>query len=442
MKYIFVTVLLSFFFTGFSQVRKRWSLEACMRYAVENSPKKKRQELENRIYKQDYIEAIGALLPSLNGGTNVYFNFGRSVDNETNTYTNLNTFSNGYSLYSSLTLFDGLSNVAKIKIQKINRLQGKQQLQEQEDLIAYDTMEAFLNVLYYKEMVAFAEGQLEESRANLKQASRMNELGIKSFPDVVEMEAKEAADLYELTKQQNLLKIGIILLKDKMFYPIEEELEIDGVLPEVLIAKSPEAATGIFERSRNFLPKALAAEFSVQSQRMSYLSAKGRFFPSIKAEGGYSTSFSHYMDGSTYPSFAEQFRDRRGYYVGFSLSIPLFNGFSSFTQLKKARFQLLKAESERDEVLRTLYSEIEQAVADMNGETDAYYQAKKQTAAMSVAYRVNQRKYAEGLVSVLDLHMSSNNLFKAKAEELNAKLKYYLKQRLVDYYRGETFIKE
>jgi len=420
---------------------KRWVLDDCIRYAVENSPKVNKQKAQNTIYQQDYMNAIGRLIPSLNASTNAYFNFGRGVDSETNTYTNINSFSNSYSVYSNLTIFDGFSNIYRIKMQKANKLAGKQQLEQEREMVAYDTMEAFFNVLYYKRMVQLAQEQAEESANNMKQAKRMEELGMKAKPDVAEMAAKEAADIYNLTRQKNLLTICIILLKEKMNFPVDEELDITDKHSGELIVKSGETVPAIYETAKTINPKALSAESAMKVQEMNWRSAIAGFSPVISMEAGLSTGFVRYLDGSDYAPFSEQLRNKRGTYVGFTLSVPLFNGFSKSTTYKRSKAQVVIAKNEFQETLRALYSEIEQAVADMNGQADAYLQAVKQREAMETAHEANQRKYEEGLISPLELHTSANRVVEAKAEELNAELQYRLKACLVRYYKGESFVK-
>lgn len=441
MKYIIFIIAFIIGFTANAQ-EKKWTLEECMRYAIENSPKKNKQDAQNSIYHQNFLEAVGKLIPSLSANTNASFNFGRGLDSETNTYTDINSFSNNYSLYSSLVLFDGFSNINKMKMQKVNKLMGKQQLQQTKDVIAYETMEAFINVAYYMDMVKLAEQQLEESTANVKQIKRMEELGMKGAADVAELVAKEAADNYNLTRQKNLLVIGIIVLKEKMNFPIEDDIKISNIVSDELITKTQETAVSIFENAKSVNPKAIAAESAFQAQQLAYKSAKGSFSPTLSVEAGISTNFSRYMDGSEYSSFKDQIRDKRGHYIGFSLSIPIFSGFSRSAQVKRSKAQTVIARNERDETLRTLYSEVEQAVADMNGLADEFYQAKKQTDAMTVAHNVNQRKFTEGLINAIELHTSSNRLLQAKVDELNARLKYEIKHRLVDYYKGTPFITE
>ncbi|WP_352422045.1 TolC family protein [Proteiniphilum sp.] len=419
---------------------RQWTLDDCIRYAVENSPKINKQNAQNAIYQQDYMSAIGRLLPSLSVNTNAYFNFGRGIDYDTNTYIDINSFSNAYSLYSSLTLFDGLSNIYRVRMQKASKLAGKQQLEQEREMVAYDTMESFFNVLYYKRMVQLAEEQAEESANNMKQAKRMEELGMKAKPDVAEMAAKEAADIYNLTRQKNLLTIGIILLKERMNFPIEDELDITDEQSDVLIVKSGETVSAIYETARVINPRALSAESALKVQQMNKRVAMGGFSPVISMEAGISSGFARYLNGSDYEPFWDQLKNKRGSYVGFTLSVPLFTGFSKTTNYKRSKAQVIIAESEFQETLRTLYSEIEQSVADMNGQADAYRQAVKQREAMETAHEANQRKYEEGLISPLELHTSANRVVEAKAEEMNAELQYRLKARLVRYYNGESFV--
>lgn len=423
---------------GFTQDRL-WNLEECIRYAIENSPKVNKQKAQNDIYHQDYLSAIGRLIPSLNANSSAYFNYGRRVDSETNTYTNINSFSNSYSVYSNLTLFDGFSNIFKVRIQKVNKLAGKHELEQARELIAYETMEAFLNLLYYERMVELAEEQVVESRNNLKQVRRMEELGMKAETEVAEMAAKEAADTYNLTKQKNLSAIGLILLKEKMHFPIDKELHVTDEGSEVLIAKSDETASDIFETAKTIHPKALSAESTVKMQELTVRSAIAGFSPTLSMEAGISTNFVKYLDGSAYLPFTDQLKNKRGSYVGFTLSIPIFNAFAKTTALNRSRAQVVIARNELDETLRSLYSEIEQAVADRNGQADAYLQAVKQREAMETAHKANQRKYEEGLISPLELHTSANRVVQARAEQLNAELQYRLKERLVRYYKGERF---
>lgn len=440
MKNLLLTFFICFCSTLPAQ-EKVWTLNECMQYAVEHSPKRGKQNAQNKIYNQNYTEAIAGLLPKVNASVGTTFSFGRGLDSETNTYVDRNSFSNSYSAYASVLLFDGLTQISKIKMQKINRIMGKEQLRQTEDMLAFDTMEIFFNVLYYQGTANLAEQQLNESQTFLKQINRMEELGLKAAPDVLEIKAKAASDKYNLIKQQNLLEIEIIKLKEKMNFPIDSILKIDTLTNiDILPVTESENALSIFDRAVNYSPKVKASEKAFEAQKAQYKSSKGSLYPSLYFEGGYSTSFSRWMDGSTYTPFKDQIRDRRGHYFAFTLSIPLFNGLSSISTVKRSKQNMIIAQYEYEETKRTVYSEIEQAVADMNGQAEEYQQALQQEDAMEAAHKVNQRKYTEGLISALELNTSANRFLNARVEKLNAGLKYNLKAKLVKYYKGEPFI--
>ena len=124
------------------------------------------------------------------------------------------------------------------------------------------------------------------------------------------------------------------------------------------------------------------------------------------------------------------------------MSVFPFPFLFSISNVKRGKRELIIARNEKEEAQRTLYSEIEQAVADMNGQADEFYQAVRQEEAMQVAHRLNIRKYEEGLINAIELHASANRLMQARSAKLNARLKYNLKKRLVNYYKGEPFISE
>lgn len=440
---LFLSIILLLISSGTYTQNKIWTLEECMKYSVENNPKVNKQIATNNIYEHNYTKSIGNFIPSLNAGTGINLNFGRGLDPETNTYTNINVFSNNYSIYSSLDIFQGLSRVNDLRIKKINRLIGKEQLEEIKDMAAYETMQAYMNVLYIEDIYKLAELQLNESQKSLEQVRKMENLGIKSSPDVAEFAAKEASDNYNLTIQKNALSIAIITLKEKMNYPLEETLEISDHEISQLIQKNNETATEIYQQSLTSYPKILSAEYSLRSSKLAYDISRGNLFPRISMEGGFSTGFSRYMDGeNAFDPFKEQMKNRQGYYLGFSLSVPIFNGFYYSSNIKISKQEYIIAQNQRDEILYSVYAEIEQAVADMNGQADAYTQAKKQAEAMMLAHSANQKKYDEGLISAIEFTTSSNRLLSAQIEEINAKYMFWLKYKLVRYYKGENFLNE
>ena len=111
---------------GWSQTA--WTVEQCMRYAVKHNHEVTQQRLTVEDYRSDKTQAVGAFLPSLHASVGNQYNFGRAIDPETNTYTNVSTFYNGYSVSASIPLFDGFQRVSEWRLAKANLLMGRQGL--------------------------------------------------------------------------------------------------------------------------------------------------------------------------------------------------------------------------------------------------------------------------------------------------------------------------
>jgi outer membrane protein TolC len=417
---------------------KVWTLEDCIEYAIQHNPKRVQQEAQNKIYRQNQLEEIGGFLPSLNAESSISMNFGRGVDPETNTYISTNTFGNSYSAYSSMPLFNGLANIYRAKMANVYRLKGEEDLRQIRDEITFEVMEVYFTALYYKRTVELAQQQLDESMQNLKKTQRMEELGLKSVPDLDEIRAKEAEDRLLLTRQINKYNLEIIQLKAKMHLPSDEELRVSNYDSSVLISLETEDAFVIYKQAQNSLPQVLSANQLLKVSEMEHKIAKGQLFPSLGLGAGFSTWFFRLIDDSPYMSFHEQLKARQEQYVGVRLSIPVFNRFSRLSNVKRTKQQLVIARSQHEELLRVVYTDIVQAVADVNGLADEYTSAQKKTVAMESAHQSNLRKYEEGLIDAINLSTSANRLLNARVEESHTYLSYHLKYKLLQYYKRES----
>ncbi len=140
--------LVMMFFGALTSVKAQdtitMNLKDCMRYAVEHSTKIRIAQADNRDAQIDRRDAIlSAFTPQVSGNTYAYYNFGRSIDPETNTYSVITSFHNGYSLSAGIYLFNGFQAVNNLKITKTAQQMGLTKEQQVEDQICLATMEAY-----------------------------------------------------------------------------------------------------------------------------------------------------------------------------------------------------------------------------------------------------------------------------------------------------------
>lgn len=419
---------------------KTWELDSCMAYAVEHATDVKREVINARQRKQDYQKAVTDFLPSVAGGVQGQYAWGRNIDPETNTYNHVTTFNNYYQLYASLNVFDGFATINAFKQAKLARAYSTTAMQKVRDDKAIDVMQKFVDAAYAEASIQIASDKLAESKRLLGKMQRLYELGEKGRPDVVQMESQVAEDEYNLTHQKHVAQQCLLTLKSAMNFPVEEELRL--VTNGKQVNESfPINHETVYQNFLNASPDVKSAEYEVEKARYDYKIAKGRLLPSLSLSGGISTNFYRNLSqGGQYEGFASQFRNNRGEYLALTLSIPIYDNVA-WHSVKKARNDWQLAQVNLEETKRKLHDHIAQAVMDAEGYAKELYQMNKKVASDSLAYYMSSRKFEEGMLSTFDLHTAAQTLLESRIKQLQMQMLLVIKQRLLDYYQGKNLIK-
>lgn len=415
-------------------------LDSCMAYAVEHATDVKREVVNARQRKQDYQKAVTDFLPSVAGGVQGQYAWGRNIDPETNTYNHVTTFNNYYQLYASLNVFDGFATINAFKQAKLARAYSTTAMQKVRDDKAIDVMLKFVDAAYAEASIQIASDKLAESKRLLAKMQRLYELGEKGRPDVVQMESQVAEDEYNLTHQKHVAQQCLLTLKSAMNFPVEEELRL--VTNGKQVNESfPINHETVYQNFLNASPDVKSAEYEVEKARYDYKIAKGRLLPSLSLSGGISTNFYRNLSqGGQYEGFASQFRNNRGEYLALTLSIPIYNNVA-WHNVKKARNDWQLALVNLEEIKRKLHDNIAQAMMDAEGYAKELHQMNKKVASDSLAYYMSSRKFEEGMLSTFDLHTVAQTLLESRIKQLQMQMLLIIKQRLVDYYQGKNLIK-
>ena len=428
---------------------KIWGLDSCMAYAVEHATEVKREVVNARQRKQDYQHAVAGFLPTVSGGVQGQYAWGRNIDPETNTYNNVTTFNNYYQLYAELNVFDGFATINALKQAKLSRDYSATAMQKIQDDRSIDVMQKYVDAAYAEASIRIASEKLNESKRMLAKMKRLYELGEKGRPDVVQMESQVAEDEYNLTHQENVAKQSLLALKSAMNFPVDEELKIQINEEQNLkltsdnkeVSESGVNYETVYQGFQHISPDLKSAEYEVERARYDYKIAKGRLLPSLSLGGGISTNYyKNLSQKGQYDGFASQFRNNQGEYLALTLSIPIYNS-DRWHSVKKARNDWQLAQVNLEETRRKLHDQIAQAVMDAEGYAKELHQMQKKVASDSLAYHMSSRKFEEGMLSTFDLHTAAQTLLESRIKELQMQMLLIIKQRLVAYYQGENLIR-
>lgn len=452
---VITAVIILFSGAAGTKAQEVMTLKECMEYAISNSTKMRILEADLNDAQVERRSAIlEAFTPSVSAGSYAYYNFGRSVDPETNTYRSVTSFQNGYHASASFTLFNGFQSVNNVKISKTAAAMGVCRADQARDEICLATMEAYYNVVYYSQMVKALEEEVAAAQKVVQLTRKQEQMGQKGYADVVQMEADLAAKEYKLVNGRNMSSNALLTLKDIMFWPLEMPLDIDfSMADESALASGGKLLAGgalddpeasLLANAVENMPAVRIAMGEMMNAKRSLNTAKWQLLPTLSINGGWSTSYFTYPQEKTYVStpFRNQFNNNMGEYIQLSMSIPIYGKLNRHAAIARKKNAYVKAVAQYDQKVREIELEVTRAIRDKEGAEAAFLQAHRQVQVQSEAYRYSTRKFEQGLISPIEYQTASGNWLAARAEELDALLKYYLKRSVVEYYSGVPYLEQ
>lgn len=423
----------------FSQ-QKQWTFEECIAHALENNIQIKQQEIMTRYQESSLEQSKLNLLPSLNGSANHYYSFGRSYDRTSNTYTVGETVqSNSFNVSSNMSLFNGLVNYNTIQKNKYELLATEQDLEGFRSDISLNVALAYLQILLNNELVATTASQVELTNQQIDRTRKLVDAGSLARGNLLDIEAQAAREELQLITLQNQLAISLLTLAQLLELPSADSFKI--VIPEIAVdpvafESNPDSIYSVAEKIR---PEILGAEYKLRGAEYDLAIAKGGRSPQLSVGASWNTAYSdNRIDLVTLQpyGFGTQLDINRNGAVGFSLNIPILNGWMVNTQIKNSRLGIENSRYELENTKKQLYKNIQQAYTDATGALKRYYSSQKAVSSMEEAYRYAEQKLNVGLVTAVDYNQSKTQLLNAQSEMAQAKYEYVFKSKVLEFYKG------
>ena len=313
---------LLFLFPLIAYAQPVMSLDECIRLAWKQNPSICNSAINIKEARTDYAAAIGTFLPRIVANAETGKRFGRSIDPNTNGYTE-KTFEEGtVGLDMTLSLFEGFSRINQVRFQKINRERSEWELKDKQNQLAYQVTDAYCKLILERKLLNLAWEQKRLSERYLEQTEVFVELGLKSVSDLQEVKARQEGDIYRCQSRANNCRLALLHLEQLMNFQPGDTLVIQDTIAEwnhLPLLPFPSAET-LYSQSLETLPAMHVIGLKQKAARKEYAMTGGAFSPSVYARftvgsNFYDTSFS-----------ARQLRDNIGKYIGIGISFPLLNG--------------------------------------------------------------------------------------------------------------------
>lgn len=436
---IFLLLSLFAFSLTNSNAQEGWSLEQCIGYAIENNIQVKQQELSIKMNENNFSQSKYSHLPNLNATASHSYNFGRAIDYGSNTVSN-DLSSSGLTLSSSVALFNGFQITNTRKKEYINLQASISDIEKLKNSISLNIASAYLQILFYEELVETNRKQVELSKLQKERTSILVNAGSLPEGNIYEIEAQLASDELQLVNAQNQLEMAYLLLVQMLDLKSVENFRIQKPnlqgFDETIPTDSP---VSLFEQSQQFLPQIKSAQLRVSSAEKGFEIAKGGYFPRLTLNGTYNSGVRMFLKepaSLTNEPFMDQFKQNASYTVGLSLTIPIFNAMQVRSSVSNARINTDMARLNLENEKSILFKEIQQASTDALAALKKYYATTKSLSALQESFRYTEQKFGLGMVTTLDYTTAKTRLAKAETELLQSKYDFIFKTKILDFYKG------
>jgi outer membrane protein len=461
-------LLLFFAYPSFSQ--KIWTLEDCINYALTNNLDIKNQVLSVETNKKQLVQSAINLLPNINAGADNFWNWGQKVDLYTNTFATSQIRSNNFYIGTNVTLFGGMTKFNTIKQNQINLMASNYDLDVLRNNISLSVAGYYLDILFNTEILEVARNQYAVTQDQVKRIQKMVEAGSTARGDLLNIQAQASSEELLVVEAENQLNISNLSLQQLIDLPVTKDFIIEK--PNLKPVEAPDKVLTpeqIFGYALLSRPEIKSADLRVQSAQKSLAIARGNLSPILSFSGTWGTGYSgaseevdpnippvvsltpigiteasrdtvlgySIQNGYRVKSFNDQLHANENKSIGFTLNVPIFNGWQGRTAISLAKIQKDQAEVNLDIQKRNLRKSIEQAYADAVAALKKYNSSSEKVSAQEESFKYTQEKFDVGMMTSFDYNNSKKDLTKAQSDLLQAKYDFIFKTTILDFYMGK-----
>lgn len=438
------------FLTGLSSQAqtKQWTLEECVRYALDNNITIKLSELDVKNAAIDKKGALGSYLPSVSGNASHSWNIGLNVNPVTNVASTQTTQYSSLGVNAGVDIYKGLQNQNAYRRAKLSIVASQYQLLKMQEDISLNVANAFLEILFNKENLKVKKEQLSIDEKRLARSEQMVNAGSIPRGDLFDLKATIATDQQAIIIAENSLLISKLslsqLLQLKEFTDFDVVDNTNAKDENNIMAQTP---TDIYNKAKETRTELKLAQTNLEIAERNVIIARGAFQPTLRGFYQFSSSASYSdrivgTDGNKNPVYAgpnsvlDQFSDNKGHNFGFQLSVPIFNGFSVRNNVERSKVTLEKSKIDLEQKSLDLQRNVYTAFTDAKGALKAYESSTVTLEARQQAYNYGKEKYDVGLMNSFDFTQAQTLLTNAQSDVIRTKYEYMFKIKILEFYFG------
>ena len=414
--------------------QKKWTLDDCIRYAMENSITLKKSDLTRQTATETRRLSEGELLPSLSAKTEQRGTF-RPWNDEKAESGNIQkvSYAGSYEVTGQWTVWNGNKNHNQVKLDRVSEEKAMLSVIESSNTIQESIAKVYVQILYQTEAVEVNRQTLETAKRNEERGKTMLEVGKMSKADVAQLSAQRATDEYNVVNAQSQLANYKLQLKQLLELTTEDfDVAVPPTTDERALEPIP-ALSAVYEAALLQRPEIKKAELDRKAGDLQLKVAKAGWLPTLTLSASVSTSTTS-LGSNTWEM---QMRNKLAAAGGVAISMPLFDQRKTRTAVNKAKIQQLTAELDLQDKQKTLWKTIEGFWLDAQTNQQKFRSAMTSVASEQTSFDLLSEQFELGLKNIVELMTGKDKLLQAKQNRLQSKYMTILNMQLLRFYQGE-----
>jgi len=439
---LIISLLTILSFREISAQVKKWTLEDCVRYAIENNIGLQRQKLLTESKKTDLLVSETNLLPNLSAGSQLQIANGRSIDQSNAIVFNKNLTNQVY-IVSNIVLFNGFSEINTISANKFMLRAGIESEKITRNTLIGDILGQYYQVIYARGLESASRMQLDLSEKQLFRITKMVETGREALSKQFEIESQASNDKLSYTIAHNTASQAITTLKQML--QLEPGTEFDILVPDmstVLITDSSFSPDSVYKLAAQNLPRLKEIEYELRASKKQIAAARGNLAPRLSLQGlvgSYYYNVLNAPEGITQNSYSRQLNGNLAKQATLSLNVPIFNNLNTYRTIKMAKIRKNDNELRLELEKNNLYTDIENACLNYNRGKDEFSAATANFDFNTKSFEGVEKKFESGLVDVTGYSLAKTTLFRAETEALRTKLQLLIRKLTIQFYSSGEY---
>lgn len=445
--------------------QKRITLSQAIDSTINRNIQVKQAQFDAAISDENLKLSKASVYPTLNGGVAGYRLYGRSLDPTTNQFGNTALNIAQGNLYADVTIFQGFEKLNLIKQNKYFLDADKDNVNKIKNDLTLSVLSTYLQVLSNRDLLTASKQQLVIARQELLRQQKFFKVGQKTLVDLSQAKAQVANAEANQTNAQNEMERSYLYLSQLMERDEGDAFEVvDPPKDQLEKLNLKYSAVDVYNRALLTNPDILQATDKRLGYEKGIAVARGQAMPVLSFGAGLNTSYSSNLQSAvttqitgavpigivqntnqqvltpTYlsqnVSFKSQISQNFNQAIGFTLVIPIINGFTGHIAVRKAKLEYQNALAAEELSKTNISKVVAEAVWDVHATQKKYNSAIVSFKSATDAFKVMQQRYSVGLANSLDLNVAQTQRNLSEFALIQAKYDLIFKSKLIDYYLG------